>query len=67
MKKRPQDKSGILSEVSRFAATMPLHRNAENVDPIYNLAARLRQNTVSEKLTNLWLERLFSLEDPRVV
>src|SRR5207237_8800103 len=41
MEKRPQDKSGILSEVSRFAATMPLHRNAENVDPIYNLAARL--------------------------
>ncbi|HEU5251173.1 MAG TPA: pyridine nucleotide-disulfide oxidoreductase, partial [Thermoanaerobaculia bacterium] len=32
-----------------------------------NLAARLRQNTVSEKLTNLWLERLFSLRDPRVV
>jgi len=32
-----------------------------------NLAARLRQNTVSEKLTNLWLERLFSLDDPRVV
>jgi hypothetical protein len=32
-----------------------------------NLAARLRQNTVSEKLTNLWLERLFSVEDPRVV
>jgi NADPH-dependent glutamate synthase beta subunit-like oxidoreductase/NAD(P)H-flavin reductase len=32
-----------------------------------NLAARLRQNTVSEKLTNLWLERLFSREDPRVV
>jgi NAD(P)H-flavin reductase len=32
-----------------------------------NLAARLRQNTVSEKLTNLWLERLFSLHDPRVV
>jgi NAD(P)H-flavin reductase len=32
-----------------------------------NLAARLRQNTVSEKLTNLWLERLFSLSDPRVV
>ena len=25
-----------------------------------NLAARLRQNTVSEKLTNLWIERLFS-------
>ena len=25
-----------------------------------NLAARLRQNTVSEKLTNLWLERLFA-------
>src|SRR5260370_12286326 len=41
MEKRPQDKSGILSDVSRFAATMPLHRNAENVDPIYNLAARL--------------------------
>jgi NADPH-dependent glutamate synthase beta subunit-like oxidoreductase/NAD(P)H-flavin reductase len=32
-----------------------------------NLAARLRQNTVSEKLTNLWLERLFSIEDPRIV
>ena len=32
-----------------------------------NLAARLRQNTVSEKLTNLWLDRLFSLEDPRTV
>jgi NADPH-dependent glutamate synthase beta subunit-like oxidoreductase/NAD(P)H-flavin reductase len=32
-----------------------------------NLAARLRQNTVSEKLTNLWLERLFSGDDPRVV
>jgi hypothetical protein len=32
-----------------------------------NLAARLRQNTVSEKLTNLWLERLFALQDPRVV
>ncbi|HEX9149982.1 MAG TPA: FAD-dependent oxidoreductase, partial [Thermoanaerobaculia bacterium] len=32
-----------------------------------NLAARLRQNTVSEKLTNLWLERLFSLQDPRLV
>ncbi|HSD72237.1 MAG TPA: FAD-dependent oxidoreductase, partial [Thermoanaerobaculia bacterium] len=32
-----------------------------------NLAARLRQNTVSEKLTNLWLERLFSSSDPRVV
>jgi NAD(P)H-flavin reductase/NADPH-dependent glutamate synthase beta subunit-like oxidoreductase len=26
-----------------------------------NLAARLRQNTVAEKLTNLWLERLLSL------
>ena len=25
-----------------------------------NLAARLRQNTVSEKLTNLWLDRLLS-------
>jgi NADPH-dependent glutamate synthase beta subunit-like oxidoreductase/NAD(P)H-flavin reductase len=32
-----------------------------------NLAARLRQNTVSEKLTNLWMDRLFSLEDPRSV
>jgi NADPH-dependent glutamate synthase beta subunit-like oxidoreductase/NAD(P)H-flavin reductase len=32
-----------------------------------NLAARLRQNTVSEKLTNLWMERLFAIEDPRVV
>jgi hypothetical protein len=29
-----------------------------------NLAARLRQNTVSEKLTNLWMDRLFALEDP---
>ena len=32
-----------------------------------NLAARLRQNTVSEKLTNLWLDRLFAGNDPRVV
>jgi NADPH-dependent glutamate synthase beta subunit-like oxidoreductase/NAD(P)H-flavin reductase len=32
-----------------------------------NLAARLRQNTVSEKLTNLWLDRLFRLEDPRTI
>ncbi|MGH9365742.1 MAG: pyridine nucleotide-disulfide oxidoreductase, partial [Thermoanaerobaculia bacterium] len=32
-----------------------------------NLAARLRQNTVSEKLTNLWLERLFAINDPRTV
>src|SRR5439155_18871672 len=32
-----------------------------------NLAARLRQNTVSEKLTNLWLDRLFREEDPRTV
>jgi hypothetical protein len=32
-----------------------------------NLAARLRQNTVSEKLTNLWLERLFAGSDPRAV
>ncbi len=32
-----------------------------------NLAARLRQNTVSEKLTNLWMDRLFALEDPRTV
>ncbi len=32
-----------------------------------NLAARLRQNTVSEKLTGLWMDRLFRMEDPRVV
>jgi len=32
-----------------------------------NLAARLRQNTVSEKLTNLWLDRLFAMDDPRVI
>ena len=32
-----------------------------------NLAARLRQNTVAEKLTSLWLDRLFRIEDPRVV
>ncbi len=32
-----------------------------------NLAARLRQNTVSEKLTNLWLERLLDQSDLRVV
>jgi NAD(P)H-flavin reductase len=32
-----------------------------------NLAARLRQNTVSEKLTNLWLERLLTLRDVRTV
>ncbi len=32
-----------------------------------NLASRLRQNTVSEKLTNLWLERLLSLRDVRTV
>ena len=32
-----------------------------------NLAARLRQNTVSEKITNLWMDRLFSIEDPRSV
>jgi hypothetical protein len=32
-----------------------------------NLAARLRQNTVSEKLTNLWLERLLGLRDVRTV
>jgi NADPH-dependent glutamate synthase beta subunit-like oxidoreductase/NAD(P)H-flavin reductase len=32
-----------------------------------NLAARLRQNTVSEKLTNLWMDRLFAREDPRTV
>ncbi|MEP6768786.1 MAG: FAD-dependent oxidoreductase [Acidobacteriota bacterium] len=28
-----------------------------------NLAARLRQNTVSEKLTNLWIDRLFAAGD----
>jgi NADPH-dependent glutamate synthase beta subunit-like oxidoreductase/NAD(P)H-flavin reductase len=32
-----------------------------------NLAARLRQNTVSEKLTGLWLDRLFTIEDPRAI
>jgi NADPH-dependent glutamate synthase beta subunit-like oxidoreductase/NAD(P)H-flavin reductase len=32
-----------------------------------NLAARLRQNTVAEKLTGLWLDRLFRVEDPRIV
>jgi NADPH-dependent glutamate synthase beta subunit-like oxidoreductase/NAD(P)H-flavin reductase len=32
-----------------------------------HLAARLRQNTVSEKLSNLWLDRLFAIEDPRAV
>ncbi len=32
-----------------------------------NLAARLRQNTVSEKLTNLWMDRLFRMEDPRAI
>jgi len=32
-----------------------------------NLAARLRQNTVSEKLTNLWIDRLFSERDPRAI
>jgi NAD(P)H-flavin reductase len=32
-----------------------------------NLAARLRQNTVSEKLTNLWLERLLATRDVRTV
>jgi hypothetical protein len=32
-----------------------------------NLAARLRQNTVSEKLTNLWLERLLTINDVRTV
>jgi NAD(P)H-flavin reductase len=32
-----------------------------------NLAARLRQNTVSEKLTNQWLERLLALGDVRGV
>ncbi|HYB52235.1 MAG TPA: FAD-dependent oxidoreductase, partial [Thermoanaerobaculia bacterium] len=30
-----------------------------------NLAARLRQNTVAEKLTDQWLERLLALEDVR--
>ena len=32
-----------------------------------NLAARLRQNTVAEKLTNLWLDRLFRMNDVRTV
>ena len=32
-----------------------------------NLAARLRQNTVSEKLTNLWLEKLLAESDARTV
>jgi NADPH-dependent glutamate synthase beta subunit-like oxidoreductase/NAD(P)H-flavin reductase len=32
-----------------------------------NLAARLRQNTVAEKLTGLWLDRLFRRQDPRTV
>ncbi len=32
-----------------------------------NLAARLRQNTVSEKLTNLWMDRLFAANDPRTI
>jgi NAD(P)H-flavin reductase len=32
-----------------------------------NLAARLRQNTVSEKLTNLWLEKLLAQSDLRGV
>jgi len=32
-----------------------------------NLAARLRQNTVSEKITTLWLDHLFAMEDPRTV
>jgi NADPH-dependent glutamate synthase beta subunit-like oxidoreductase/NAD(P)H-flavin reductase len=32
-----------------------------------NLAARLRQNTVAEKLTNLWLDRLLAQGDLRVV
>src|SRR5262249_4595308 len=32
-----------------------------------NLAARLRQNTVTEKLTNLWLERLLAKGTVRTV
>ncbi len=32
-----------------------------------NLAARLRQNTVSEKITNLWMDHLFAQHDPRAV
>jgi NADPH-dependent glutamate synthase beta subunit-like oxidoreductase/NAD(P)H-flavin reductase len=32
-----------------------------------NLAARLRQNTVSEKLTNLWMDHLFARQDPRTI
>jgi hypothetical protein len=32
-----------------------------------NLAARLRQNTVSEKLTNMWLDRLLTAAQiPRI-
>ena len=31
-----------------------------------NLRARLRQNTVVEKLTNLWLTRLLSRRDSEV-
>jgi len=30
-----------------------------------NLAERLRQNTVAEKLSNRWLDRLFAIRDPR--
>ena len=32
-----------------------------------NLAARLRQNTVAEKVTNLWLDHLFAAKDPRTI
>jgi hypothetical protein len=32
-----------------------------------NLAARLRQNTVAEKITNLWMDHLFAQKDPRSV
>ena len=37
----------------------------DNVD-FTNLRARLRQNTVVEKLTNLWLTRLLSREQVAV-
>jgi NADPH-dependent glutamate synthase beta subunit-like oxidoreductase/NAD(P)H-flavin reductase len=32
-----------------------------------HLAERLRQNTVQEKLANLWLDHLLEIEDPRVI
>ncbi len=32
-----------------------------------HLAERLRQDTVQEKLANLWLDHLFSIENPRLI